>query len=154
MACRIGYVIGVLASVYHLANGIWTFGITWGIWTSERAMRGASYVCLVFGIVLGGVGMSALVGMTNVDIDRSRLKSKIAWSNSASWERGDPADEIQERLTKVSELGSSNRLEIRRSDTQLLDTPRRLRTLTTHLREWQNNASWSSAAGWPAWPPR
>ena len=63
-----GYLVGTLAVVYHLANGIWTFGITWGIWTSPRAMRGAAYVCLAFGLVLAGVGMSALAGMKSVDI--------------------------------------------------------------------------------------
>jgi succinate dehydrogenase / fumarate reductase, cytochrome b subunit len=63
-----GYIVGTLAVVYHLANGIWTFGITWGIWTSERAMRGAGYVCLAFGLLLAGVGMSALAGMKSVDI--------------------------------------------------------------------------------------
>ena len=31
------YVAGVLACVYHLANGVWTAGITWGVWTSPRA---------------------------------------------------------------------------------------------------------------------
>jgi succinate dehydrogenase / fumarate reductase cytochrome b subunit len=70
---RIAYVVGVLASVYHLANGVWTFGITWGIWTSPRAMRGASYACLAFGLLLAGVGLGSLVGMTSVDAEKARL---------------------------------------------------------------------------------
>ena len=32
---RVLYGIGVLAAVYHLANGLWTQGITWGIWTTR-----------------------------------------------------------------------------------------------------------------------
>ena len=36
------YVAGVLACVYHLANGVWTAGITWGVWTSPRAQRTAT----------------------------------------------------------------------------------------------------------------
>jgi succinate dehydrogenase / fumarate reductase cytochrome b subunit len=95
-AVRIGYVIGVLAAVYHLANGIWTFGITWGIWTSERAMRGASYVCLAFGILLAGTGIGALVGMTQVDVDEARLIEDRR-EQQRRWERGDSADEIQEQ---------------------------------------------------------
>jgi succinate dehydrogenase / fumarate reductase cytochrome b subunit len=73
MAARLAYIVGVLASVYHLANGVWTFGITWGIWTSPRAMRGASYVCLAFGLLLGAVGLGSLAGMTSVDAERARV---------------------------------------------------------------------------------
>ena len=36
------YVIGLVACVFHLANGLWTMGITWGVWTSPKAQRGAS----------------------------------------------------------------------------------------------------------------
>ena len=32
---KIIYTVGTLCAVYHLTNGIWTFGITWGIWTSD-----------------------------------------------------------------------------------------------------------------------
>ena len=41
----IAYVVGVLASVYHLANGLWTMGITWGVWTSPDAQRWANVPC-------------------------------------------------------------------------------------------------------------
>ena len=36
------YAIGVLSCVFHLANGIWTFGITWGIWVTPAAQRWAN----------------------------------------------------------------------------------------------------------------
>ncbi len=39
------YAIGVLSCVFHLANGLWTMGITWGVWTSPAAQRGATWVC-------------------------------------------------------------------------------------------------------------
>src|SRR5262245_15001386 len=60
------YAIGVLACVFHLANGIWTMGITWGVWTSPAAQRRALWVCGVFGVLLGIVGLSALGGMRAV----------------------------------------------------------------------------------------
>lgn len=60
------YAVGVLSCVYHLANGIWTSGITWGIWTSPEAQRRALSVCAVFGILLGIVGLGALGGMRSV----------------------------------------------------------------------------------------
>jgi succinate dehydrogenase / fumarate reductase cytochrome b subunit len=56
------YAVGILASVFHLANGIWTMGITWGLWITPQAQRRADWVCLVFGLGLTVVGMSALVG--------------------------------------------------------------------------------------------
>ena len=56
------YAIGVLASVYHLANGMWTMGITWGVWTGPRSQRWASVFCLGIGLALGMAGMAALYG--------------------------------------------------------------------------------------------
>jgi succinate dehydrogenase / fumarate reductase cytochrome b subunit len=92
----VGYIVGTLAAVYHLANGIWTFGITWGVWTSERAMRGASYVCLAIGLLLAGVGMSALAGMSSVDIPEAvEIETRMEYYRKLS--RGDPTDAIQTR---------------------------------------------------------
>ncbi len=57
------YAVGVLACVYHLANGLWTLGITWGIWTSPRAQRWANIPCAAVGIFLAVAGLAAIVGM-------------------------------------------------------------------------------------------
>ena len=62
------YAVGVLSCIFHLANGIWTMGITWGAWVSPGAQRRASWVCLAGGIGLAVVSMSALVGSTSVDV--------------------------------------------------------------------------------------
>jgi succinate dehydrogenase / fumarate reductase cytochrome b subunit len=66
------YVVGVLACVYHLANGIWTSGITWGIWTSPAAQRRADYVCWGIGFLVAVIGLSALVGFGRVDVAKAR----------------------------------------------------------------------------------
>jgi succinate dehydrogenase / fumarate reductase cytochrome b subunit len=68
------YAIGVTACVYHLANGIWTMGITWGVWTSPRAQRRASYVCGAFGLLLMGVSAAALFGMRAAVDDPEKLR--------------------------------------------------------------------------------
>ena len=57
------YLVGILACVYHLANGIWTMGITWGVWVSPHAQARASKVCAVFGLLLAVVGIGGLYGM-------------------------------------------------------------------------------------------
>ena len=68
------YAIGVTACVYHLANGIWTMGITWGVWTSPRAQRRASYVCGVIGLLLMVVSAAALFGMRAAVDDPAKLR--------------------------------------------------------------------------------
>jgi succinate dehydrogenase / fumarate reductase, cytochrome b subunit len=85
VAYQIFYLVGVLSSVFHLANGIWTFGITWGIWVTPQAQRWATTACLVFGIGLGAVGLGALGGFAYlVDPDEARevedamYKAKLA----------------------------------------------------------------------------
>ena len=65
------YLIGIVACVFHLANGIWTMGITWGIWISPNAQRHASYVCGAGGLVLLLVGLSALVATKTIDVDKA-----------------------------------------------------------------------------------
>ncbi|MEM6978149.1 MAG: succinate dehydrogenase cytochrome b558 subunit [Planctomycetota bacterium] len=53
------YLLGVWATVYHLANGVWTAGITWGIWISPPAQQRATKVCVAFGVLLTVIGTSA-----------------------------------------------------------------------------------------------
>jgi len=61
------YAIGVLSAVFHLANGIWTFLITWGVTISPTAQVRSGYVCAAIGIVLGLLGMGALVRLKTMD---------------------------------------------------------------------------------------
>ena len=68
---KVVYVVGMLACVYHLSNGLWTQGITWGIWTSAAAQRRASWISVVVGLLLAVIGLSALFGMWTVDIDKA-----------------------------------------------------------------------------------
>lgn len=53
------YLVGVLACVYHLANGLWTAGITWGLWISTAAQRRASRACGAVGVALTVVAIAA-----------------------------------------------------------------------------------------------
>ena len=58
------YALGVLASVFHLANGVWTSLITWGITIRPQTQRAAGYVCAVFGVALGLIGLGAVRGFS------------------------------------------------------------------------------------------
>ncbi len=53
------YLVGVLSCVYHLANGLWTSGITWGLWISPAAQARATKICTAIGVLLGIVSMAA-----------------------------------------------------------------------------------------------
>ena len=55
------YMIGITATVWHLANGIWLFLVDWGITIGERAQRLTGYACIAFGVVLLLVGVNAAV---------------------------------------------------------------------------------------------
>jgi succinate dehydrogenase / fumarate reductase cytochrome b subunit len=55
------YLIGITATVWHLANGIWLFLVDWGITIGERAQRLTGYACIAFGAVLLLVGVNAAV---------------------------------------------------------------------------------------------
>lgn len=63
------YLAGVLATVYHLANGIWTAGITWGFWVSPQAQQRATKVCVAFGVILAVVGTAAWWGAVRMDAE-------------------------------------------------------------------------------------
>lgn len=55
------YLIGITATVWHLANGIWLFMVDWGITIGERAQRLTGYACIAFGVVLLLVGINAAI---------------------------------------------------------------------------------------------
>ena len=61
MAPSIIYLIGITATVWHFANGIWLFLVDWGITIGERAQRLTGYACIAFGVLLLLVGVNAAV---------------------------------------------------------------------------------------------
>jgi succinate dehydrogenase / fumarate reductase cytochrome b subunit len=69
---KVLYFVGVVSCVYHLANGLWTMGITWGVWTSAAAQRRANWICLAFGLALTAVGLGALVGASTGNVEKAK----------------------------------------------------------------------------------
>ena len=55
------YIIGVLCAVYHFANGIWNFCITWGITVGPRAQKTCAWICGFIGAGLAFMGVNALL---------------------------------------------------------------------------------------------
>lgn len=55
------YILGILATAWHLAYGFWLFAVDWGIIIGEKAQKYALYACLGLAVFLGGVGVNAAV---------------------------------------------------------------------------------------------
>lgn len=53
------YVLGVIATAWHLGYGLWLFAVDWGIVIGEKAQRYALYACIAIAIFLGAVGINA-----------------------------------------------------------------------------------------------
>lgn len=88
MVKKIAYGIGIISCVFHFANGLWTMGITWGVWTSAKAQQRANWVCGAVGIVMTVVGLSALVGVTTMDVDKAQaVEQAQAEARAAEAER-------------------------------------------------------------------
>jgi len=55
------YLIGLLASIGHFANGLWSFLVSWGVTVGEQAQKTAAYACFAVFIILTAVGINALL---------------------------------------------------------------------------------------------
>ena len=63
------YVIGITASAFHLANGLFNFGIRWGITIGETAQRISAYLWAGLGIALAVIGLWTAINFYNVGRD-------------------------------------------------------------------------------------
>ena len=55
------YIVGVIGSIFHFSNGLWSFCVTWGITVSPRSQVISTYVTMGIFIVLSIVGVRTLV---------------------------------------------------------------------------------------------
>ena len=56
------YFVGVMSVVYHWSNGLWTAAISWGITTSEAAMKRWGYACAGLFVALTVFFLAAMGG--------------------------------------------------------------------------------------------
>jgi succinate dehydrogenase / fumarate reductase cytochrome b subunit len=59
---QVWYGIGIFASCYHLANGLWLALITWGITIGARSQKISTVVCAGIGAIIFAFGLTALFG--------------------------------------------------------------------------------------------
>jgi succinate dehydrogenase/fumarate reductase cytochrome b subunit (b558 family) len=56
-----GYTVGLAASVFHFANGLWGFSVSWGIAITQRAQRRVGLMCAAFGVALFLTGFETVL---------------------------------------------------------------------------------------------
>ena len=56
------YLAGLILSVFHLCNGLWTMGITWGVTVSPSAQKLSFSVWMVFSVLLMVLGVQGVLG--------------------------------------------------------------------------------------------
>jgi len=89
------YLGGITALVYHFANGLWTWAITWGITISPQAQKRWGYVCAVVGIALMGAGWSAYGGFVTLDIEAAQRAELEHRAGSDHADAGAPVSTLE-----------------------------------------------------------
>ena len=54
------YIAGILSATWHLANGIWSFSIVWGLTVGPRAQRRMMYVSAAVFVILSFIGVRGI----------------------------------------------------------------------------------------------
>lgn len=55
------YIIGVLSSVFHFANGLWSFFVSWGITQSAKSQKIMTYAVLIVFFAVSYIGIRTLI---------------------------------------------------------------------------------------------
>ncbi|WP_026569767.1 MULTISPECIES: succinate dehydrogenase cytochrome b558 subunit [Sediminibacillus] len=54
------YIVGVVSTTFHFANGLWSFLVTWGFTITPRSQRVATYATLVVFLIVTYIGVRAI----------------------------------------------------------------------------------------------
>lgn len=55
------YIVGVVSTIFHFANGLWSFCVSWGITISPRSQQIMTYVTMGVFVALSVVGIRAIL---------------------------------------------------------------------------------------------
>lgn len=58
------YIVGMAAVMFHFANGLWGFLISWGVTVGSNARKFSGWICGALGLVLFVTGVNALAHLT------------------------------------------------------------------------------------------
>lgn len=54
------YIVGIISAIFHFANGLWSFAVSWGLTVSPRSQRIMTYFTLIVFVLLSYIGISAI----------------------------------------------------------------------------------------------
>lgn len=54
------YIVGILSAVFHLANGLWSFFVSWGLTITPRSQQVSTYVTMGIFVLLSIVALRAI----------------------------------------------------------------------------------------------
>ncbi|MCP8617050.1 succinate dehydrogenase cytochrome b558 subunit [Salirhabdus salicampi] len=55
------YVVGVISTVFHFANGLWSFCVSWGLTVTPRSQVVVTYITMIIFLALSYVSIATLV---------------------------------------------------------------------------------------------
>ncbi|MCE4051237.1 MULTISPECIES: succinate dehydrogenase cytochrome b558 subunit [Bacillaceae] len=55
------YLVGVISTIFHFSNGLWSFCVSWGITVTPKSQRISTYVTIGIFIILSTIGVRALL---------------------------------------------------------------------------------------------
>ncbi|MER1987077.1 MAG: succinate dehydrogenase cytochrome b558 subunit [Solibacillus sp.] len=55
------YIVGILSATFHLANGLWSFCVSWGITQSPKSQKITTYISMFVFVVLSIIGVAAIL---------------------------------------------------------------------------------------------
>lgn len=55
------YIVGILSATFHLANGLWSFCVSWGITQSPKSQKITTYISMFVFVVLSIMGVAAIL---------------------------------------------------------------------------------------------
>ncbi|CAH2716306.1 Succinate dehydrogenase cytochrome b558 subunit [Neobacillus rhizosphaerae] len=59
------YLVGILSAIFHFANGLWSFLVSWGITVSPRSQVISTYVTIGIFVILSIVGIQTLIAFVS-----------------------------------------------------------------------------------------
>jgi succinate dehydrogenase / fumarate reductase, cytochrome b subunit len=78
------YVVGIACTAFHLANGLCTFMMTWGITTGQKAQKAAAFAMTGLGLLVFFLGISAVNGFLENHAPAHKAEAKAAVSRPST----------------------------------------------------------------------
>src|SRR5699024_438465 len=55
------YIISIICIVFHLANGLWSFCVSWGIAQSPRSQQIVTYATMAVFLIVSYIGIRSII---------------------------------------------------------------------------------------------